>query len=209
MEHVTEEVLERYALGHLEECDAAPLEEHLLICEDCQIRLQAMDEYVAAMRVALEELSAERRPVPSRSPSSILNVGQFFKLKRTAAVLAVAASLVILLPMWDGQAEHYDLHLQALRGVEQSIVPAAPAGQPLRLTVDLAGLSQEQEVVLELVDSTGAGVWESTVEAAGTQAAADVDRSLSAGQYWVRVYEPAAPGATRGELLREFGLRVE
>ena len=37
----------------LPEGQLAVIEEHLLICEVCQDRLQELDEYVAAMREAL------------------------------------------------------------------------------------------------------------------------------------------------------------
>lgn len=35
------------------------IEEHLLICESCQDRLKATDEYLAALKQAAEELKRE------------------------------------------------------------------------------------------------------------------------------------------------------
>lgn len=51
--HIDEELLERYAMGQLEEPDAAPVEGHLLVCGHCQDRLAFLDAYVQAMRGAL------------------------------------------------------------------------------------------------------------------------------------------------------------
>lgn len=209
MAHVTDEELEQYALDRLEEDDAAPVEEHLLFCEDCRNRLQAMDEYVAAMRVALGELEAEQQPVDSAKARKYPPIGQFLKPKQTALFLAAAASLLIIVPLWLGQSEPYELHLRALRGVEESLMPAAPANQSLRLAVNLDGLVVGRDLVLELVDSGGDTVWADTVRAEGNEATAEVGKTLAAGQYWVRLYTPTQSEPERGELLREFGLRVE
>ena len=52
--HIPEEDLELYAIGReFPEGLLAIIEEHLLICEACQDRLQDLDRYVAAMREAL------------------------------------------------------------------------------------------------------------------------------------------------------------
>ena len=52
MEHVTDDTLERYAMRTLPAPESDHLEEHLLICQPCQDRLQATDEYVVAIRAA-------------------------------------------------------------------------------------------------------------------------------------------------------------
>jgi hypothetical protein len=55
--HPDDEVVEAYAMRRLAEPVLSAYEEHLLICEDCQKRLQQMDEYLDAMRRAARELS--------------------------------------------------------------------------------------------------------------------------------------------------------
>ncbi len=52
--HIHDDELELYALDRLTEPQAAPVEEHLLICEECRVRLAGWDEYVGAMRAAME-----------------------------------------------------------------------------------------------------------------------------------------------------------
>ena len=56
VKHIAEDSLEQYAMGALPEPEAGPLEEHLLICTACQDRLQATDDFVAAMRTAAKAL---------------------------------------------------------------------------------------------------------------------------------------------------------
>jgi hypothetical protein len=51
LNHISEDELELYAVSRdIPESRFAALEEHLLVCEVCQDRLQELDEYVAAMR---------------------------------------------------------------------------------------------------------------------------------------------------------------
>ncbi len=48
-----EQVLEHYTLKCLDEAAAAArLEEHLLLCECCQDKLQELDEFISAFRIA-------------------------------------------------------------------------------------------------------------------------------------------------------------
>jgi anti-sigma factor RsiW len=53
VDHIPEDLLELYSLGRLDESQLAPVEEHLLICHDCQDRLEGIDEFVAALRSAV------------------------------------------------------------------------------------------------------------------------------------------------------------
>lgn len=48
--HVDEEALEQYAMGALGDEDAAPIEEHLLLCAGCQNRLAELDSFLNALR---------------------------------------------------------------------------------------------------------------------------------------------------------------
>ena len=50
--HISGDDLELYAMERLPESDTAPVEEHLLVCEECQARLAGVDVYVRAMRAA-------------------------------------------------------------------------------------------------------------------------------------------------------------
>ena len=56
--HINADSLEIYALGRLAESDGVPVEEHLLVCEQCRERLAGWDEYVGAMRSACWQFRA-------------------------------------------------------------------------------------------------------------------------------------------------------
>ncbi len=60
MEHLSDDRLEAYSMETLPEDQVAALEEHLLVCGDCQNRLRATDEHVAAMRSAAPSCLAAR-----------------------------------------------------------------------------------------------------------------------------------------------------
>jgi hypothetical protein len=64
VEHPAEDTLEEYAFNRLAEEEAAPLEEHLLVCSICQDRLAASDEYIRLMKAAADQLQkdASRKP---------------------------------------------------------------------------------------------------------------------------------------------------
>jgi predicted nucleic acid-binding Zn-ribbon protein len=61
-DHIDEDLLEEYALGRLtDEAVIAPIEEHLLICEECRMKLIDAEGHGETMRSALEELQADPR----------------------------------------------------------------------------------------------------------------------------------------------------
>lgn len=52
--HISDHNLERYYLGMVkDEAELAPLEEHLLACPACVERVEAIQDYVDALRAAL------------------------------------------------------------------------------------------------------------------------------------------------------------
>jgi anti-sigma factor RsiW len=59
--HINEDDLEFYALGRLAEAQAAPVEEHLLVCEECRVRLAEWDGYTRVMREAMRRAAVNRR----------------------------------------------------------------------------------------------------------------------------------------------------
>jgi anti-sigma factor RsiW len=59
--HITCDELELYPMERLPESDTAPVEEHLLVCEECQARLADFDVYVRAMRAAMRSSRATCR----------------------------------------------------------------------------------------------------------------------------------------------------
>ena len=51
--HISNDLLESYAMGSLSDPESEPLEEHLLLCSACQARLDELDEFVHVIKAAL------------------------------------------------------------------------------------------------------------------------------------------------------------
>jgi anti-sigma factor RsiW len=73
--HITDDDLELYALDRLAEAAAAPVEEHLLACEERRARLAGTDVCVQAVRAAsIVYLAAESRHFSARDAGQSLTV---------------------------------------------------------------------------------------------------------------------------------------
>ncbi|HUA57375.1 MAG TPA: hypothetical protein VML19_01385 [Verrucomicrobiae bacterium] len=70
--HLDREEIEQYSLGLLPEVDSAPIEEHLLTCENCRSRVEDSDAFIAAIRAAgkLMESSEHVRKYPQAAKSA-------------------------------------------------------------------------------------------------------------------------------------------
>jgi hypothetical protein len=204
-EHATEDQLESYSLGILSERDVEILEEHLLICQQCQDRLTESDVFVQHMRIAAAKLRAgASRKKPAFSWSAI-------GLRRWPAPVWLAAAAVFCLigVFWITSARKAPpptaVLLQAFRGPQDAAEARAPKGQPVRLEADLTGLEAAQTLRMEVVDSGGRRVLEADATPQAGRVAILLKSGLGAGVYWVRLYG-AAPGH---QLLREYALRAQ
>jgi hypothetical protein len=197
--HASDDLLERYAMGHATPQECEKIEEHLLICARCQQALASTADYVGAMRAAAIQLRQEEKQ--PRQPL----LAPIWRPLQPAWSLALAALLVCLI----GGMTWYSRHtitapavvvLESMRGPTNS--NSAPSGTPLTLLLDLTGLPPAAQYNLEIVDDSGHPVFESTAIASGRTARATVPARLSTGDYYVRLY---APGR---QLLREFSLHA-
>jgi hypothetical protein len=197
--HLDEEEIEKYSLGDITEEESSRFEEHLLICESCQDRVTESDSYVGAMQDA------------ARSRRSSLRTGRHRWLghRMNPPLVAAASVLLLAVGLWrvNGPARNrvtvepaFALNLAATRG--NGIEAKAPAGRPLTLQLDLAGLPPEPSFRLEMVDAVGKGVWQGAVVSRDSKAVASVPQ-IAGGLYFLRAYAPS------GKLLREYGLEVK
>ena len=207
-EHATEDVLEFYSLGMLSEAETEVLEEHLLVCADCQDRLAETDDYVRHMRAATAKLRAGKGRKHTWSAGRLFSA---LAAPRLAWVAAALCCLFVLVWVFAGRTRSLPIisppvavTLQTTRGQEDSLAARAPRGRVLLLQADVTGLPQQGLCELEIVDAGGRPVRRSQVKPEGDHLAAAVP-GLGPGAYWVRLY---APGS-RTELLREYALRVE
>jgi len=195
--HLQAEELELYCLGGLTEVRCARLEEHLLLCEICRDRLTETESYVAVMRQASRQWSAEH--VEARAAAVIAIRPWRESWPGRLAPMLVAALLVVCAAVWFGRhsrvpAPPFAIELTAVRGAAPG---PAPAGYPLLLELDLTGLSEGRPFAGEVVDASGRRVAEFPVGAPALL------KALAPGGYFVRIYKSS------GELLREYALTVK
>ncbi len=76
MPHISDDVVELYLMGRLNEPEVAPLEEHLLICEDCRNRLEETETCFAAMRAVLKRQEQGRKSSGAAVSSGLLRASE-------------------------------------------------------------------------------------------------------------------------------------
>jgi hypothetical protein len=194
--HAAEELLEQYSAGSLPDREVARLEEHLLICDACQERLAFIDTWVRSLRRANAHLELapptfwERLAAVSRVPRWVPALGAALVLVATVGVSLKWNNRSTLAPV--------AVAIEATRGEAAAQVPA---GRPLLIQPELAGLPQFPEYRLEIVNTVGKRMEQTTLAAVGQRPAVTVP-GIGSGDYFVRLYSPA------GELLREYMLKV-
>jgi hypothetical protein len=187
--HISEDVLELYAMGRLSDSELEPVEEHLLVCHACQDALQETDDFVRAIRVAARELESQPIAVPWWR--------KWFTMP--APMLGVAAcALLALLVFIPRDRPVASVDLQTMRGPETPAI--APKDASLTLNLSLSGLETEGPLRIEVADAVGNIVRKTEATRSGEKATAKAE-GLKSGIYWVRLYAGT-------ELLREYGLTV-
>ncbi len=193
--HPDEEAMEQYSMGCLAEPQVASFEEHLLVCESCQARLAHEDALRQSVRDAAPLL--ESRPAAAWGG----------RLKFAWA----AGFLIVFLAVFAGIEERNlrrsndapaVILLHATRGAADPS-SAAPFGKPLTLVLDLTDLPSFPGYPVEIVDAGGHPAFASNAAPRNSQLRSTLTRGLAAGEYFVRVYNPAR------ELLREYALALK
>ena len=191
-QHTLQAVLGNYLLGRLEEPEKTAVEEHLLLCEACR---QELDEQEFGYLVR-----ESSRRIRSREEAAAMRLRRHPRLAWPWA-LAAGLAAVLFLSRPSVTTTYSDVELQTMRGAPGTA--RAPAGHPLRLAIDLTELPARPTLKLELVTAVGAPVFQASQTVTGDTLVVVIDRKLTPGIYWARLYDPDS------RLLREFGLRVE
>jgi hypothetical protein len=196
LEHPTEEALERFLLHQSQGPELELVETHILACELCVDRLEALEMQIAVTRIALAELQrdsgAKKATSEKRSWKARFGIGGLsFAGAAACAVLAIA----IFTPA--------QVQLSAYRGTESSSVPQ---WRPLHIHLQTADIP-DGSMAVQLVDNQGVEVWKGATAVVHEQADVHLPRLTKAGNYFLRLYAPAK-GTAEGDLLREFSFRV-
>jgi predicted anti-sigma-YlaC factor YlaD len=195
-QHAVEADLEAYSMQTLSREASARVEQHLLICEPCRVRLMEVDEYSAAMKSAAQYLPRQER-LPAPEPSHWR--WRWPHLIPVVAVVALIGIAVVSLPFTrHATVAPFAVSLQTMRGPQYS---QAPSRRPISLQLDLTGLAASPSYLIEMVDQSGNRVWQGTI-ASPLSAASVTAPPQKRGMYFVRVVLPS------GETLREYGLEI-
>ena len=185
--HLNGGEIEKYSMGRCTDEELDRCDEHLLICEPCRRQVDEAEVFTHAMRDAAAqslELPRIRR--------------NWFRLPRLIPISAALAALLAL--VWFATERSMltppaaTIMLTAPRG--PGIQIQAPAGAPLVLQPDLSGLPSWPTYRLEVVDATGARVWQGVYPGSAAP-------KMRPGVYFVRLSSPT------GELYREYGLDIQ
>lgn len=198
--HATEEHLERYVMGRLPEIDLEVLEDHLLLCQGCQTRLDETETYVLAMKTALRQAARVPATTGDRLRSWISDLRPAFSPAWAGAfaLVAVVFGISTQLPVFHKPVEPLIVRLEAMKGETD----AAVANRPLSLVLDTRGVPASTHYSLQIVDQAGKRVWEATAIPGDATLKALVKNPLGSGQYFVRLYGQGQ------EPLREYGLHI-
>lgn len=211
--HPSEETLELYALKRLPGDQVAPVEDHLLLCPQCQEALAESEEFVSLMRAALREPVARsaRTAVPRWASGTIARFPRLHVPPRAAwgLALAVVCLLAVSVP-WrsalapDPARDPAPVMLSSFRGSQAMSTAHGPARTPLDLGIEAAYLQAGEDCRIEIVHADGSPAWNGQAVPADTgELHARVPGRLSAGTYWVRLYRAGS------ELVQEFGLELD
>ena len=204
LEHPVEETLERFLLNQAEGEELEAVETHILACDSCVARLEALEVQTAAMKLALQEFHKEqvakavaRQQAPFRSWFTVPH------LSMAGAVAALALGIFIAPQVFKHNAAPLAVTLMAYRGQETNVVAK---NHPLHVHLNANDLN-EKTVQVELVDDRGAELWKGTAPVQKDEVDVTVPEIAQTGAHFFRIYAPASNG--EGELLREFAFQVK
>jgi hypothetical protein len=190
VEHLNDDVLERYAMRGLSEPEAEAVEDHIALCSVCLDRLDETTAFVEGMRAATHAPVSEYQP-KLRLPTW-LEHGWLEHVTRPkwalpvlgAVVLAAGLVFVTLRPEVLPPAAM--VVLDGTRGASTEVHGTGPFDFELFMPAE--GTAYH----VELLDEGGQKQWEGDVPGKNGKLHALVQRKIAEGQYFLEVTEPAS-----------------
>lgn len=211
--------LEEYLFDRLSGVTREVIEEHLLVCERCQDRVEAEESYTSVFRQAARQAEANDfaeamgggaaeprrgwRAALAAGWATVTGQGYGRRLLLAAASLAVVGAGIAYSPLMRGPAAETAVMLDLARGAGD-MTANAPAGNALRLSAEVTELPPLPRWRVEVVNATGALEQSAEMTAVGGRLNWQVKDGLPSGQHWVRLRD-----ARDGSLVREFGLQIK
>jgi anti-sigma factor RsiW len=204
LDHPSEESLERFLLHHAQEDELERVETHILSCEACVTRLEELEIQLAAVKLALHEVSQELKPAAAKERRFRSDWFTFRTLSWASAV-AVLALTVTVAPRFVSRAPAaVDVSLSATRGSSGS---AVPLGKALHLHLSAPDIASGPVQVV-MVDGNGSEVWRGAANAQDDRVNVAVPRLDQPGAHFLRLYAMSTNNKP-GDLLREFPFDVK
>jgi anti-sigma factor RsiW len=217
LSHPTEEALERFLLRRSDEQELEVVETHILACDACVTRLEALETQIADLNLAFEALEREQTAAArNRKQSFRLKWFTIPNLSWAGACCAALAAAFVIVPATlhstrnspaaesiSACAAASGMDLTACRGKESALLPANRALNLTVATTDIAPGPADAQVV----DATGRELWHGRTTVDTQQAKISVPAIAQPGTYLLRLYAPSV-GVER-ELLREFRFEVK
>ncbi len=198
-DHPDEEALERFLLNRSDEEELEIVETHIMACEGCVEKLEALEYQITATKIALKSHVTERCASIAHQQTES-RFGNWLTLTRfSLAGGAVAACALVLTVVSIPRQEN----ISAYRGAE---VTNVAAWTPLSLHLDANDLPPGS-VAVEVVDARGGKIWQGAATNANDQIDVDIPRLKSSRHYLVRVY--STQDDALGALLREYSMQTK
>jgi anti-sigma factor RsiW len=204
LDHPSEEALERFLLHHAQEDELERVETHILSCDACVTRLEELEIQLAAAKLALREVSQERKPAAAKERRSGNNWFTFRTLSWTGAVAALAVTVTVAPRFVSRTPAAVDVSLSATRG---SGAEAVPLGRALHLHLNAPDIANGPVQVV-MVDANGSEIWKRAAKAQDDHVDVTVPRLDQPGGHFLRLYSVSTDHTPR-DLLREFPLEVK
>jgi hypothetical protein len=188
--HIQEDVLDRYAMGTLEEESIAVVEEHMLECPLCQKRLAVADEFLTNFRAAATQLQLDRSAAQPR--------------RIWAGAAAAVVLLAVLISKEPGAVRFAPptVVMHSLRGPEASA--HVDARRPFLLAFDITQPATPGAYEIVIVNAGGNEILRTGAQVRNGRLTASIDK-LPRGSYWVRVFRKQ----DTPDLIAEYGLHAD
>lgn len=205
LDHPTEDELELFVLRQSPEQELEQIETHILVCESCVSRLEKLEFEISAMKLSLRKMQREQLVKAAAKQGSRWTMRfPVPKFSLVGAVAAVALGIIIVPAFLQRSGPVAQVSLSTYRGAEAS---AVPEGRRLQVHLNASDLA-EGNVIVDIVDATGAEVWRGRAVIHNEQLDALVPPITARGTHFLRLYAPTDTRAD-SDLLREFAFHVE
>ncbi len=204
LDHPSEEALERFLLHHAQEDELDRVETHILACDTCVARLEQLEFQIAAVKLALHELSQQPRTEHVAEKRSRTDWFTLRTLSWAGAAAVFAVAIALTPPLLTHAVPAADVTLSSNRGSE---VAPVPQGRPLHLRLNAESVANGP-VEVSLVSAYGSEIWKGNALARNDRVEVTIPKLDKSGFHFLRLYSRSADNR-RGDLLREFSFTVK